>query len=188
MEIKWFTGCLYVCVFFTVLAESLASSFFSKHHSKYQQNHKTQQTKTNNFLEKSCDCRVELADGSLIMNFGKVAHYTKEDGSCHALHHKCRLTCTGHLNLHSYMPGSTTTLGYHYCDIHGKTTDNLGVQVRAVWETVNCHQKKHQKSRKMSRLCCGHTSLPLTSDRHQVVAKVFGWNPDCKAQTFIVAS
>ncbi len=73
--------------------------------------------------------------------------------------------------------------GYTYCDSFGQVTKNGPVTLQAVWKVDACRKGHEVDSVRTAALCCGHTFVNLD---HKNDLKVFGWNPDCVSQRFIL--
>jgi len=139
------------------------------------------------FTEARCLCRIygnENGEESLLKDHGSVESYPNWPSSdCNYLHHKCRVACSGKLDLDAYTEDKVK-LGLDYCQHLGHPTKSLSpVQLRAEWETEGCRHQDWVISKKSSSLCCGFTSI---QDSNRQAMQVFGWNPDCKARTFII--
>lgn len=103
------------------------------------------------------------------------------DSDCHYFHQRCRAICRERLNLEARNEEGTQ-LGLAYCNQYGAVTPENGVTVAARWGVHGCPHDPHRNTKRHQRLCCGHTTIPLHNEKS---ARVFAWNPDCKAKEFV---
>ena len=130
-----------------------------------------------------CNCKVhEAVSGKLIKDHGILEKYSWPSADCHYVHQRCRAMCRQKLDLKT-LNKDKTSLGYEYCSLFGQVTK--GVELVAEWTTHGCPHDMHLNSKKKMKLCCGHSPISIKGGK---VIQAFGWNPDCKAQSFVLGN
>ena len=87
-------------------------------------------------------------------------------------------------NIQAYDGKGSSRRGYTYCDSYGQVTpEGAAVVLQAVWKVTNCRSVHEVDSIRTVDLCCGHTFINVN---HRNNIKVFGWNPDCRSQQFVL--
>lgn len=144
-----------------------------------------------------CLCSIELEDDRGSYSLGEVESFTDiplggsiDHDTCRTLRHQCKHACALKADLYR-MPAEAggSQLGYTMCVHHGQVTSSRGVGVSSSAVLEGCAQHVPiTPSPASQRLCCGHTTITTQPEHSQNPKQyyVFGWNPDCKAQSFIL--
>lgn len=169
---------LFLVLLITLISEVVSKSLKSNHHRGVH----NQVTK-----DKKCFCKViDEASGKVIFDYGELVTYSWPDSACHhsnhekSIHHLCREECKAKLEIKDVNRSTHRRHSYSYCSAINKITSNKGVTLQAMWRVTNCpHGDKEHKSKKTSQLCCGNTVVGNK--------KIFGANPDCRAEQFVLS-
>jgi hypothetical protein len=115
----------------------------------------------------------------------EVEKFRWPDADCHYIHQRCRHICHDRLALKERNEDGVQH-GYAYCNQFGSVTQKGGVTLAATWAVQGCPHDLERETKKHEKLCCGHTTIPLDGNNNPV--RVFGWNPDCQAQGFVIGN
>lgn len=142
-----------------------------------------------------CLCTVNIDDNESAFDLGEVHRFSdlEEDPAldktvCRKLRHQCRHECAMSADINRRLP-SGSQLGFSLCVQHRQVTDHNGVGFSSYATLEGCHQHVPiAPTVGEQKLCCGHTGIRMKSEYTSQLKTyyVFGWNPDCNAETFMI--